>query len=117
MKHILDFLAHIRFDASFLGIQKNLLLAALIGVVSNLPKNIKSNFFLAIHIVTGTLLSTILTPTIISLLEHLFNIKMAPESAYGIASLIGIVGVNSIKKIIVDKLSSNTTKENDTDKQ
>lgn len=113
MKTILEFLSNIRFDATVLGIQKNLLLAALIGVVSNLPKNIKSNFILAVHIVTGTLLSTILTPTIISLLESIFSIKMAPESAYGIASLIGIVGVSTIKKLIVDKLSSNKPTEND----
>jgi hypothetical protein len=115
MKQFLEFLSSIRFDTTVLGIQKNLLLASLIGVVSNLPKNIKSNFLLAVHIVTGTLLSTILTPFIIVMIEHLLTVKLPVASGYGIASLIGIVGVNSIKKLIVDKLGSSKSKESEDD--
>jgi len=115
MKSILEFLLSIRFDATVLGIQKNLLLAALIGVISNLPKEIKSNLLLAVHIVTGTLLSTILTPLIMVLIGQIFNTTLAPEMGYGIASLIGIVGVSTIKKLILNKISSKIKDdENDT---
>jgi hypothetical protein len=106
MKGFLDFLYNIDFDTKTIGIQKDLLLAALVGVVANLPKEVKSNSRQAVHIIVGTLLSTILTPTIIALTEQMFNITMPPQSGYGIASLIGIVGVSSIKKIIINKLSS-----------
>lgn len=114
MKNFLEFLYNIKFDMQTIGIQKDLLLAALVGVVANLPKDIKSNFQQAVHIIVGTLLSTILTPTVIALTEQIFSLKMPPQSGYGIASLIGIIGVSSIKKIIISKLTSNK-KTDDTD--
>jgi len=113
MKNFLEYLYNIKFDATTIGIQKDLLLAALIGVVSNLPKEVKSNFKQAVHIIVGTLLSTILTPLIISLLEMLFGTKLPPQSGYGIAALIGIVGINTIKKILINKLTSKKNENSD----
>lgn len=107
MRTILEYLYSIKFDSASIGIQKDLLLAALIGVVSNLPKEVKSNFKQAVHIIVGTLLSTILTPMIISIIEVSFGINLPPQSGYGIAALIGIVGINTIKKILISKLTSN----------
>ncbi len=111
MKSILEFLYSIKFNSEAKGVQKDLLLAALVGVVSNLPKEVKSNFKQAVHIIVGTLLSTILTPMIVSLINQVLHIKLPPESGYGIAALVGIMGINSIKKIILTKLTS--TKKND----
>jgi len=117
MKSFLEFLYNIKFDMQTIGIQKDLLLAALIGVVANLPKEVKSNFQQAVHIIVGTLLSTILTPTFMSLTEQIFNVKLPTQSGYGIAALIGIIGVNSIKKIIISKLTSKKTDDSGDDKE
>jgi hypothetical protein len=113
IKEILDYIYNMRFNSATIGIQKDLLLASLIGVISNLPKEVKSNFKQFVHIITGTLLSTILTPMIIIIIEKFLNIKLPPESGYGIAALIGIVGINTIKKFLTEKLTAN--KKNDED--
>lgn len=110
MRELLEYLYSIKFNSEAIGIQKDLLLAALIGVVSNLPKEVKSNFKQAAHIIVGTLLSTILTPMVMAIIEGVLNIKLPPESGYGIAALVGIVGVNSIKRIILSRFTSTKTK-------
>jgi len=106
MREFLNYIYNMKFDSASIGIQKDLLLAALIGVVSNLPKEVKSNLHQAIHIIVGTLLSTIMTPMIISLIEMMSGKIMPPSSGYGIAALVGILGINTIKKIILSKLTS-----------
>lgn len=116
MKTFLEYIYNMKFDATSIGIQKNLLLAALIGVISNLPKEIKSNFKQAVHIIVGTLLSTILTPMIISLIDIIFKTTLPPQSGYGIAALIGICGTPALKRILLRKLegTNNTNKDETT---
>lgn len=106
MKSLLEYIYNMKFDATSIGIQKDLLLAALLGVVSNLPKEVKSNFHQAVHIIVGTLLSTILTPMTISLIDSIFNTTLPPQSGYGIAAMLGIIGLNTVKKILINKLTS-----------
>lgn len=104
MNRILEFMYDLKFDTESIGIQKNLLLAALLGTISNLPKEIKSNFKQAVMIVTGTLLSTILTPLVMNAIEGFTHSTLPPESGYGISALLGIIGTNNIKKLIIKKL-------------
>lgn len=109
MKALIEFFNAIRFDVTLLGIQKNLLLSSLIGVLSSLPSNIKSKFLMTIHILVGTLLSTIMTPGVLSITETLFKVTLDNSASYMISALLGILGTSTIKKIIVNKL----TKEDD----
>lgn len=46
-----------------------------------------------------------------SLVSYLIGTKLPPESGYGIAALIGIVGINTIKKILITKLTKKTDDE------
>jgi len=114
MKTFLEYIYNMKFDATSIGIQKNLLLAALIGVVSNLPREVKSNFRQAVHIITGTLLSTILTPMVISLIEVFMDKSLPPQSGYGIAALIGVLGVSTVKRILISKLTSKKDENSNT---
>jgi len=113
MKDLLEYLHNMRINSEAIGIQKDLLLAALIGVVSNLPKEVKSSFKQAVHIITGTLLSTIMTPMVIGLVESVFHTTLPAASGYGIASLIGIVGIGTIKKILISRFSTPTEKKDE----
>lgn len=107
IRSFLEYIYNIKFDSASIGIQKNLLLAALLGVISNLPSNIKSNFAKATYLIIGSLLSTILTPFIMLVIESIFKVKMPPESGYGIAASIGIIGLDTIRKFFINKFSKN----------
>lgn len=93
-----------------IGIQKNLLISALVGNLLNIPKNIKSKIQKSILVLLSTIMSTILTPLVIEILSAV-GLKISQGSSFAIAGLVGVVGISTLKKFIVDKLNKNNSKD------
>jgi hypothetical protein len=104
MNKVIEWLSSV--DLINIGIQKNLLLSALIGNLLNMPRNVKSKIQKTILVLLSTIMSTIMTPFILELLSTL-GLKITTGSSFAVAGLVGIVGISTLKKYIVDKLNNN----------
>lgn len=108
MNKILEGLA--TFNLMDIGIQKHLLVSSLLGTLLNLPKNVKNKFHKAALILISTTMSTILTPLVIEILGNI-GMKISQGSSFAIAGLVGIVGISTLRKFLIDKLNNNTKKD------
>jgi ABC-type molybdenum transport system ATPase subunit/photorepair protein PhrA len=104
MDRIMEWISGI--DLESIGIQKHLIVAALIGTLLNIPKNIKSKIQKTTLVILTTIMCTILTPLVLEVLANM-GWKVSQGSSFAIAGLIGVIGISTLKKYIVDKLNKN----------